>query len=334
MRNPLLVDILKTPDFLSHGEFADVLARLRSPTTRRFCLGPDAVAQLAVLCRDFPQLVVESSEFARPPYDRMWVEYDARSMWEQINGRKSDDSADDRVGYFIDNGIAWTAGSIRNIATFIPYGFELNSPWSEDEQRIWFDTLGTKREQFEYFVWGRSIAQLDAETRAKFVSMHKPMIMSDDLDKINRSPWAQMLTNRSLSQMSGDLRNLIAILLVMNRPHVIDVDKPTPAVRTFVKGKSTRLLEFSVVHVRGDAVAAVRTASVTGDRGPVMRHEVRGHFRTDETWRAGRCMHTMEVVERDQRWRCSVCGGQRWWVKAHERGDASRGYKRKEYVVD
>jgi hypothetical protein len=157
------------------------------------------------------------------------------------------------------------------------------------------------------------------------------------------------------------LRNIVAILLMMNRPSLTKYIHNANAGRGFHKGKVMPYLSHTTVTIDIDARPTLKLIGTPqGDAVPRRRHEVEGHFCHDETARdfsriAG-CIHEFAPTHGPvddwapwpdaplgvpgepgcpRNWVCAACGGKRWWVKEHGRGTAEKGFVVKDgYTVD
>jgi hypothetical protein len=135
----------------------------------------------------------------------------------------------------------------------------------------------------------------------------------------------------------GDLRNIIAILLLLNVPKHVVLEHQQPKAY-LVKGKRMVYSAHSVVTIElnNKLIKSRRLFNhITGIRH--RRHEVKGHF---AHWHLKEgCTHEWPSMPELQengilRWKCGLCGGWRTWRKQHERGDASLGWVNKDYQVE
>ncbi|MEI7510492.1 MAG: hypothetical protein WCJ62_13635, partial [Flavobacterium sp.] len=111
-RHPLLLDrvLASSPHSLTRSAMdpkmvAQVQRRMRG--AKPFVLDAQAISRFARVARDLPDLVVEQQEFARAPYEVMWVEFDYRQFWSELKQAIPDDTADATVGYFIDHEVVY-----------------------------------------------------------------------------------------------------------------------------------------------------------------------------------------------------------------------------------
>jgi hypothetical protein len=146
-----------------------------------------------------------------------------------------------------------------------------------------------------------------------------------------------------LKGAQGDMRTIIAFLLMLNRPSIVQYRKTLPNWRGFIGNKVRPFMSHTTVNVSLDAVATLRLIGTpSGDAVARRRHEVRGHFCHDKTardfMRIAGCIHDWHAAHEDwtpwpdapiegrRHWICGVCEGKRWRRDAHERGTAEVGF--------
>lgn len=340
---PLLADrfLATTPthDFLVSRKVADrVRARLRA--ARVFSLDGAAVDRFADVVRELPELVVRQHEFARAPFDTCWFEFDYRRFWERVTGRTADADSDSLLGYLVDHGTvhAVAGGTLAEpnaTPRIVPVSYHLHEPWSAAEQSEFLAKTRTDGFQLDAFLWGESVLHLDRATRTAMREGNSCQLLTPP-----RIP-AHDAFMSFIQGASGDMRNVVALLLLMNRPSLTSFVREIASTRHFLKGKSRPFLSHTVVTIPVDPKPVLLRMGMPDDaETPRRRHEVRGHFSRDLAYRQGtaaRCDHAMEpdLASRhpDRSHMCRKCGGKRWWVPAHERGDAGIGFVNKRYLV-
>ena len=141
----------------------------------------------------------------------------------------------------------------------------------------------------------------------------------------------------------GDLRTIMAILLMLNRPSLTRYDQSLGHVRGFIGNKLRPYMAHTTVKISLDPVPLLRLVGTPQDDGtPKRRYEVRGHYCHDQTardyMRIAGCIHDWHPTHKDwtpwpaahldeaDNWVCAVCEGKRWWRKEHTRGDSLVGY--------
>jgi hypothetical protein len=130
----------------------------------------------------------------------------------------------------------------------------------------------------------------------------------------------------------GELRTILAALLILNQPHSNVRFAEMKAQRGFWRGKPRAYAKHNVVHIDIDGLKNLRKRFLTGSRETPRAHEVRGHFLN---YNKHQCDHAwVQAIDNSKRWTCSTCGQLRVWREAYERGDASKGYVTKHYQAD
>jgi len=361
-REPLLYDRLVTGKSVSTiGKVwrdMDNHVRLRAKPARVFVLDEKAVTMLAHVMRNTPELIARAQEFARQPYDRMWVELDARLLYRLMTGQTPDFvNGDDTIGYFYDHGEVWVVAGEGAMSSVSPVAYKLHQPWSIESQLRTCRLLGTTRSQLDAFLWGSSLERWiptggtvddayqavvnlsdeDSEDRRALRASHSVVLPPvSDMDRVGADKWLTLF-----SGSAGDLRNIITILLLMNRQGVTRYIHDRPLTRGWIGNKQRPYAAHNVVTIDVDPTPVLRRIGMTrGVEAGLRRHEVRGHYRRDVTYReatARGCVHAMEPDPTsdhpDLSYRCTVCSGKRWWVSQFERGDAGKGFVAKTYNV-
>ena len=212
------------------------------------------------------------------------------------------------------------------------------------------EQTGTSRAQFDSYFWGTTTLDIDDASLRSLRAHHRLDLLP--IDK-NRFIVPKRLTDL-LYGGAGELRNIIAMLLMLNRPTITQYRNTTPASRGWLKGKIIPYFSHTTVTISLDAVATLRLIGTpAGEAVPRRAHEVRGHFCHDEVARnflriAG-CLHEWQRCHDDwtpwpdgphdpiplrlNHWACKTCAGKRWWRPKHMRGDATRGFVVKDYAV-
>lgn len=135
---------------------------------------------------------------------------------------------------------------------------------------------------------------------------------------------------------SGDLRTILALLLVLNQPKHT---RFTPIARSAGMYRNKRVVyaaHNTVEITLGETKLYPRLWDARPtDRVSPRRHTVRGHFRHYHV--DNNCTHEWPLFPSTETgrpsWMCKNCGGYRTWVENHERGDATRGYVTKDYTI-
>jgi hypothetical protein len=138
----------------------------------------------------------------------------------------------------------------------------------------------------------------------------------------------------------GELRNIVAILLMLNRPSITRYAN-APAARGWIKRKPAPFMAHTSVTIDIDARPTMRLLGTpAGDGVPRRRHEVRGHYCHDheahDYRRIAGCQHDWQETDAEwtpadlkpgeaEHWVCRQCSGKRWWRIEHERGRLDQG---------
>jgi hypothetical protein len=144
---------------------------------------------------------------------------------------------------------------------------------------------------------------------------------------------------RGLTQGScGELRNILAMLIFINRTSKLRVEYEEPTIQRMWKTRPIPLLKHRVITLRVNPLP--KLLKIAGDRASGMkkrRHDVRGHWCHNRIARTGMHAETgthdwQESREDHLQFRCE-CGGVRWWKKPHVRGSADKGVVTAQYQV-
>lgn len=140
----------------------------------------------------------------------------------------------------------------------------------------------------------------------------------------------------------GDLRNIVALLLFLNRTGDIQYLREVLMAQALINRRPRPLMPYRVITLKLDPMP--RLQALAAGAGVQRRlHDVRGHYCHDRTARESGCLHGEERLggwgefweEYDVlQWQCTHCGGKRWWRKEHARGHAHLGVvKEQVYAV-
>ena len=157
-REPLLVDKFLQHQFSSHeNRLFDVqqLKRL-AQNANRFVLTEEGTRRYAEVMRDIPDMIAVHQEFALQPYETMWVECDARVVFETTSKKPSDELADLRIGYLFHNNTVYSVSDSNEElgVGLMPIKYHLHRPWKLEEQIKFAEQAGISRLGLVGWFWG------------------------------------------------------------------------------------------------------------------------------------------------------------------------------------
>jgi hypothetical protein len=327
---------------------------------RKFVLDEEAARRVAKVVAEIPDLLVREHQFARAPFDLTWIEWPSYYYWMEMRDRFPElhaqgdgfgetSTADYMTGYLFDQGrINAIAGGImsdKNVAPELtPMQYRLHTEWPVEEQLEFGRRIGASRLGIDKFLWGSTYEQLGEDERrllrtyntAEFVPFNPahPGFALPNADNGLVEPARGCV---------GELRTVIALLLILNRPSLAVYRTTLPNHRGWHKGKTIPFMSHTVVNVSLDAVPMLRLIGTpAGESVARRRHEVRGHYCHDKTardyMRIAGCIHEWQGCDEEwtpwadapmrdvNHWLCKSCGGKRWWRADHERGTAEVGF--------
>lgn len=307
-------------------------------SAKRFFFDQRAVEHLATTIRNAPELIADNQQFAIAPYPVMYVEFNFPHFYETLTGRTTDPSGDAVVGYLFDRNTVYVlAGgneaelTDRRLPSLIPLAYHLNSSWEVQDQLDFCNEVKTSRMQLDSFTWGETYLELDEIRRRSLRDNHSCSLLLSSDKRLIRA-W-DILVNSS----SGDLRNILIILLLMNSPKIIEYVSSVPKSKHFKKGKLRQYMDYNVVSININPVDELRRIGGSSDRSTPRAHGVKGHYCYNASARAGSiagCQHHwIEFADKESNWLCANCNGVKWFRRDHMRGDASLGYVDKDYVI-
>lgn len=136
----------------------------------------------------------------------------------------------------------------------------------------------------------------------------------------------------AVAQSAGDLRNLIALLLFLNRTSDLRADVEVGPKQQMVRNKLRPLLKHTVIRIKLNPTPRFKKM-VAGEGQWRRLHDVRGHFCHNERARTSNCMHPEWEETKPLHWVCTSCKGAKWWRHEHKRGHEEKGIVTSEYNV-
>lgn len=328
---------------------------------RKFVFDEDACRRIAHVVATIPDLLVREMQFARAPFDLTWIEWPSWHYWMALrdqNPGKFDsqgqwgntETADYANGFLIDHNRinVITAGTKRNpdlAPQLTAMQYRLNTEWPVDEQLEFARRAGASRLVVDNILWGSTYDLLTPDER-------RTLRAHNVVEYVPFNPkWPETWTHHmadagmqlAVRGSVGELRTIIALLLILNRPSLA-MYRHVPSTRRFYRGRVIPYMSHTTVNIPIDPVPTLRLIGTPAGESVLRRwHEVKGHYCHDKTARdfariAG-CLHEFKPTyedwtpvgdnyPRDQvnHWVCAVCEGKRWWRSAHGRGTAEVGF--------
>ena len=330
--------------FSNIGKMMQAVQR-KTRLAEKFVFDAQASARVGTVLRDVPELLVEQIQFARPPFDLCWIEYDVDVIFATLNPTRAiepDESRDVRIGILIEHHrMIVVSEDVQGRFGIMPAIYHLNTEWPVEEQLALAQQFGTSRMGIDYWLWGSVAPKLIEMGRHDYLRT---------LRDTNRVEWLLAIpperANAVYNGTIGDFKNHVGVLLMLNQPALTQYVE-VPRGRGWVGNKPKPFMAHRVVHVALDPVPQLRRISAAEGAGSVRRrHRVRGHYCINERARSGGCIHqwqaageawqsvAVKVGDDPERWVCALCQGRRWWRADHARGDATIGWVNHTYKVD
>lgn len=350
IRRPLLADLLLATSakkyVMDRGWCERTVDHLRM--AKKFVLDEKASEYLAEMILENPRIVADAQDFAIPAFKTMWVEIPFARYFKSITKTEPDATADIRLGYLFTGSTVRVGAESVSGCSWLPVEYQLHSPMSLEAQHHLMAALKTSRLGLDVWFWGNT-ARAFMDGMPSFESLTR----DDALDRINewgkaglralrannsvklaplRPPFDEIVYPQMLEGSAGDLRNIVALLLFLNRTVDVQYQEETPMGQAILHRAVKPLMPYTTISMKLDPLPRLRKLSAGSG---VMRrlHDVRGHFCHDKQARTG-CLHGEELQgdwgewweEYDVlRWKCTHCRGKRWWRKEHHRGSSDVG---------
>jgi hypothetical protein len=314
----------------------------------RYSITTRAAERIGEAMATYPEMLAEHSQFAIPPFENMWIEFPARPMLghERLSGVWLPD-ADFHVGYLIRNNFVTVFAEGEELnpqPMFIAY--QLHQPMSFVDDRLCKQMFGLRPHDYDgldKFLWGHAMAEsLAPDYRSALRRFHTVLVPNSN------SVHGAMLADGDLARRTmadayrgsaGEIRNILAILLMLNQPADLLYINAVPRQRGIVKGKPLPYWGHSTVDLTLDKRRRVTAQRLmrkpVGTHATPRWHTVRGHFCHNREARAD--THTHHWIEYEEhRWECALpgCDAKRWWREVpNGRGSANIGFVRQQRRV-
>lgn len=332
-RQPLLADsYLATaqPSHLDAPHFVETTCdHIRQ--AHRFVLDNDATRYIGEMIRTMPRIIADAQDFAIPPFKTTWIEFDSKVLYEEVTGEVSGPDSDSRVGYLIAGHIARVvahkAGKFDPLA--IPFQYRLFSPWTLEEELQFCEKAHMSRISLDAMYWGATAGKLMQQSDKEGL---RALRSNHSIELCCSQPYEEHIIDLLAYSLAGDLRNIIAILLFLNRTSSDIYMKEVGHGQTVIGKRVAPLLKHSVIHIKLNPIPRLR--KLCAGSGVFRRlHDVRGHFCHNKEARYSGCGHEWEETK-PLHWECKLkCGGVRWWRSEHKRGHEEKGTVTSEYRV-
>lgn len=324
--------------------------RIAEATNRaeRFLFTEDASRLVGQFCRECSNLILDNRQFAIPPFNDTYVEYDPLFI-RQVKNIVDPAERATHHGYLVTGNYIyyfasgfysdleakiWTDETIISPTyfTFAPPGQEAfkdtrDTPFhdaAEDDRLAGF-SIGLR-------AYNHS-STLNRKAISKEVQPHVFYEFKERMHTRLNAADASKAVGSALGSAAGTVLYLWAALLWLNRPtHTTFVE--VPATRRISKGKLKAYAAHRIVEIDLRKARTVRAAFLSSiPRESPRRHKVRGTFCHKGGQVLG-CSHVWPLLaDEDGHWVCKACGRIRWWRKDHVAGDATKGWVDHEYAV-
>ena len=303
----------------------------------KFVLDSTASEFVGDLLRRAPLEVLQEHEFARTPYDLMWVELDHKAYYKGLRQWAGDPrETDDLIGFLYDNGTVWSLADSEGyggVPIIMPFKFHLHQPVSFEQELALAQKVGLSRLTFRSALLG-SINSDDkwwaTREAADICRSHRTELIEEDFTAgLSAEQWEALLRGGA-----GSLKLILTLALLMSRPgqHVLS-QAEVGHRKVIYKGKNAVFKAHHRISLRlehKDPVTYFTRHLSTGLHR--RRHGVRGHWAQTRRLVTRGCDHQWDGIAPDK-YECLTCGAKRWWRKAHMRGDSTIGFITKEYDV-
>jgi len=308
-------------------------------SAQRFLLDYKASKFYGHISRDIGPLVLRQHEFARPPYEHTWVEFDMDAFAEEAptTMMHDPDARDVKVGFLFAGDIVWVfSATAEGQSACLPYRVEMHRPVSADEERDMARRLGMLTPTYRMMLLASTGHRMD-----------DPWWLGPEADHLCRSHrlvfhetfephLARMSKEEKFAFMAlsaGTVRQVLTLALLLSRQsHRYWTITGEPHRHAIVSGRNRVLVAHNRVTMHLEQpVAQQRFISDIHTGAHRREHDVRGHWAQNR--RLGHnCDHLWAEDDIDH-FHCTMCSVKRWWRHAHRRGDLHSGVVVKTYEV-
>jgi hypothetical protein len=325
-------------------------------SAKRFVFSPEASQTIGRFAFECGDIIVNNRQFAKRPYEQMYIEFDAKAFFKDFRDqgllysqqkaaaaskKLNEDQEDSRIGYLLDGDKIYSFAE-RSITDglppqiMLPLLFKLVAPGEHagrdsaplDLSR-YREPVADKQSLLEWFRLGTAYGT----TMHSISSEEQRLQMLDQVSFhwIGAAPMQPPLMTEILRNHSGEMRNVLALLLWLNQPSRIHLVNE-PLRSRISRGKRVVYNQHHVVTLKLGPKVTVRSALRFEDRASPIRHEVRGfwqHYGGNKN-----CTHAWTAFpDENGHFVCQKCSRLRYWIKEFVRGDATKGFATSEYAV-
>jgi hypothetical protein len=332
----------------------------------RFAFDDAAAATLAHVVHSVPDLLVREHKFAVAPFPVTWIEFPSLTYWKTLRSYMpaaydragamgAEATADTALGFLVDHDRVSMIvdgpepASVKRSPRIHLLQYRLRAEWPLEDQLAFATLCGCSRLGLDSLLWGSTYAQLDHESRRLLRNSCAVEVvpLAGRLQQTAAQPRA---LEGIAAGAAGELRTLIAMLLMLNRPSLTRYSNTLAQTRGWIGNKVRPFMRHRTVTIDLDPIPMLRRIGTPHDDQQLRaRHRVKGHYcenrEAKDFRRIAGCVHAW--VDSDVRWHpwpdakpgevehwvCDSCGGKRWWRDDHERGSAAVGWVSKDYEV-
>lgn len=340
----------KSPDY---AQMDATLRALATTKAKRFVLDDQATQYFGETMRDIPEAVAYAQEFAIPAFEYMWVELRSDILFTAVTGlpaNKGNGLYDTHIAFFYASANVYCvvqemSDTAYHPPALCPIYYRLNQPMTFEEELEFCRRYDCSRLGIDTFMWGKAADKFLSQRRAA-AQAGLPHFDNDALKMLRANHGVGNLIDKKydigykllMDSCAGDLRNVIGLLLFLNRTSKTQYVQDTPSVRQTWRLQPRNFVSYSTISVKLNPVPAIRKLMEDAGANWRRRHDVRGHFciskeaREAENNKCLGALHDWNEVGVNQ-WRCKTCDGLKWWRKAHQRGHIGKGLVQQDYSV-
>lgn len=310
------------------------------PRAMRFQFSDEVITTIAHLIKEYPDLLLRNYQFALPRYECMYVEYNIDTFIKALGTVSTADKLmmalyqnqrDIHVGYLIDGNAVYCLVDGRGFdgrqgSICGPLVYTINHDHSPPPGIVPFP-MRIDDDTWLAWLMGSTLSNDKA---------HWDNEKADDICRRFRvwSDKGLVHAEKELVEVmmgsQGEIRNLMVMLLWLNQPANLDLDK-VAARRAWFGKREIAYAAHHVVKMKPGMTLRSMLRSFVERRSP-RRHQVGEFFRNFD--KTTGCEHDWPIFpNEDGRWQCRKCPQWRIRVKEHSRGDAGIGYVTKEYKI-